>query len=101
MMDISVKNALFAGMGPAAYTYDKSANVVHELVKAGELTIGQAEDLEEGLKNNFRPRTRRVQHHSMPASERLQELMPKLDSLSYSDLEALKKQIELLQRRKH
>ncbi len=49
-MDAKLKNILLAGIGAAAYSYDKAMDMVEDFVKKGELTINQGKELTEELK---------------------------------------------------
>ncbi|MCR1935631.1 phasin family protein [Clostridium tepidum] len=47
------KNILLAGIGSAAYTYEKASNLVDELVKKGRITVNEGKELSEELKRNI------------------------------------------------
>lgn len=44
------KNILLAGIGSAAYTYEKASNLVDEMVEKGKLTVNEGKELSEELK---------------------------------------------------
>ncbi len=50
MEEITLKKLLLAGIGTMAYTYEKGAELVEELVRKGELTISQGREINQELK---------------------------------------------------
>jgi len=49
-----LKNILLAGLGTAAYTYEKSKKVVDDMVQKGKLTLEEGKELSEELKRNMK-----------------------------------------------
>jgi len=49
-----LKNILLAGLGAAAYTYEKSKKVVDDMVEKGKLTLEEGKELSEELKRNMK-----------------------------------------------
>ncbi|MCS4470462.1 hypothetical protein JQ038_09710 [Clostridium botulinum] len=47
------KNILLAGIGSAAYTYEKASNLVDEMVQKGKITVNEGKDLSEELKRTI------------------------------------------------
>jgi len=45
-----IKNFFLAGLGSAAYTFDKATNLIDDFVQKGKLTLEQGKDLSEELK---------------------------------------------------
>ena len=56
MLDLgeNLRKLILAGVGVAAVTKEKGADVLNELVKKGELTIEQGKVLNEELKHNIK-----------------------------------------------
>lgn len=48
-----LKSALLAGLGSAAYTYEKASKVIDEMVVKGKLTLEEGKDLSQELKKNI------------------------------------------------
>ncbi|AJA46166.1 hypothetical protein CPAST_c00340 [Clostridium pasteurianum DSM 525 = ATCC 6013] len=48
-----LKKALLAGLGSAAYTYEKASKIIDEMVEKGKLTIDEGKELSEELKNDI------------------------------------------------
>ena len=83
MLDLgeNLRKLILAGVGVAAVTKEKGADVLNELVKKGELTIEQGKVLNEELKHNVTIVT--------PPDD----VISAVDSLSDEQLEALKAHI--------
>ncbi|MBP2034074.1 polyhydroxyalkanoate synthesis regulator phasin [Clostridium algifaecis] len=47
-----LKNLFLAGVGSAAYTYEKAAKLIEEMVEKGKLTVDEGKQLSEELKRN-------------------------------------------------
>ena len=50
----TLKRILLAGIGTVSYSYDKGKELVDEMVKKGELTVKEGEELNWELKRFFR-----------------------------------------------
>ncbi|MBP1743092.1 MAG: hypothetical protein H6Q58_70 [Firmicutes bacterium] len=57
-----LKKLLLAGIGSAAFTYEKAGGFINEMVEKGKLTVDEgkelSEDLKKSLKNDFVPLTK-------------------------------------------
>lgn len=91
MMDLgeNLRKLILAGIGVAAVTKEKGADVLDELVKKGELTIEQGKVLNEELKHNIKDAIRDNVTIVTPPDD----VMSAVDSLSDEQLEALKAHI--------
>ncbi|ABS35029.1 hypothetical protein RSJ21_00635 [Clostridium botulinum] len=47
------KNILLAGIGSAAYTYEKASNLVDEMVQKGKITVNEGKELSQELKRTI------------------------------------------------
>ncbi|WP_434284394.1 phasin family protein [Clostridium botulinum] len=47
------KNILLAGIGSAAYTYEKASDLVDEMVQKGKITVNEGKELSEELKRTI------------------------------------------------
>lgn len=90
MLDLSenLRKLILAGVGVAAVTKEKGADVLNELVKKGELTIEQGKVLNEELKHNIKDAIRENVTIVTP-----DDVISAVDSLSDEQLEALKAHI--------
>lgn len=96
-MESTLKNLLLAGIGTIAYTYEKGASLIDDMVKKGELTVSQGKQLNEELK-------RKTDHHGKDCSnkgsltvEALKEAILSLDLATKKDIEELKQRVEKLE----
>lgn len=48
-----LKKVLLAGLGSAAYTYEKASKVIDDLVEKGKITLDEGKDLSSELKRNI------------------------------------------------
>lgn len=53
-MNNDIKNFFLAGLGSAAYTYEKATNLIDDFVQKGKLTFQEGKDLSEELKRNVK-----------------------------------------------
>lgn len=53
MAEFNFKNIFLAGVGATAYSMEKAAEMVDELVKKGELTVQQGKAVNDELKHNM------------------------------------------------
>lgn len=53
-MNNDIKNFFLAGLGSAAYTYEKATVLIDEFVQKGKLTLDEGKDLSEELKRNIK-----------------------------------------------
>ena len=91
MLDLgeNLRKLILAGVGVAAVTKEKGADVLNELVKNGELTIEQGKVLNEVLKHNIKDAIRENVTIVTPPDD----VISAVDSLSDEQLEALKAHI--------
>lgn len=91
MLDLgeNLRKLILAGVGIAAVTKEKGADVLNELVKKGELTIEQGKVLNEELKHNIKDAIRENVTIVTPPDD----VISAVDSLSDEQLEALKAHI--------
>lgn len=67
------KKIFLAGVGAAAMTYDKSIEVVEQLVKKGKLTVEDGKELSEELKRDVKKKAENVK---LKANEKIEEIRP-------------------------
>ncbi len=84
-----IKKVFLAGIGAAALTFEKSKEIVDELVQKGEITVEQGKALNEELKHNLSKKREK------PVS--VEKISKDLENTSPEDLEILKAKIEELQ----
>ncbi len=96
-MDISLKNLLIAGIGSIAYTYEKSANLIEELVKKGELTINQGKELNEELKRCLKPEKTDNSHEDSIPLDKLKAFLSNMNLATKQDLDEIRDRLNKLE----
>lgn len=108
-MDISLKNIVLAGIGSIAYSYDKCAEIVEDLVKKGELTVKQGVELNEELKRNKKEsnnskenevREKEANETSNNDIEKFKEMILSLNLATKEDLKGMEERIKRLEESK-
>ena len=106
IMDISLKNIVLAGIGSIAYSYDKCAEIVEDLVKKGELTVKQGVELNEELKQSKKGSTaaneNAVQEKAANETinndmEKFKEMILSLNLATKEDLSVMEERIKRLE----
>ena len=59
-MNNDIKNFFLAGLGSAAYTYEKATNLIDEFVQKGKITLEEGKDLSEELKRTVKQKKMKV-----------------------------------------
>jgi polyhydroxyalkanoate synthesis regulator phasin len=92
-----LKNVLLAGLGSAAYTYEKSKKIVDEMVVKGKLTLEEGKQLSEELKRNIKD----VEVKVKPLTKAdMAELLKEMNFASKDDLEEIKTRLTKLENSK-
>lgn len=97
MMD-ELKKILLAGIGSIAYTYEKSANVVEELVEKGRLSIDEGKELSQELKRDFKDKSESFNEKIMPLTkEDFKSTLEEMNFVSKDEFNNLKEQVVKLE----
>jgi polyhydroxyalkanoate synthesis regulator phasin len=96
-MEISLKNLIMAGIGTLAYSYEKGAALVEDLVKKGEITVNQGKELNEELKRKMGKEKQEEKFENPLTAESLKEILAGLNLATKVDLEELKERIGKLE----
>lgn len=67
------KKVFLAGVGAAAMTYDKSVEVVEQLVEKGKITVEEGKELSEELKRDVKEKAENVK---LKANEKIEGMRP-------------------------
>ncbi|MBV7276116.1 hypothetical protein I6U48_24830 [Clostridium sp. PL3] len=78
------KNLILAGLGSAAYTYEKASKLVEDMVAKGKLTIDEGKELSEELKRNLKDKVEEVK----PLTK--EDLISILNQMNFSSKDDLK-----------
>lgn len=93
-MDLSIKNILLAGIGTIAHTYEKAEGIIDEMVKKGEITVGQGKELNEELKIKIKEN---MKINNTISGEELKKILEELNLVTKSDLEDIKDRLKNLE----
>ena len=88
----SIRKLILAGIGAVTMTKEKSADVLKDLVKKGELTVDQGRVLNEELKHNLKEKIR--DNVTVNVSSAPENLMDAVDGMDDAQLAALKARIQ-------
>lgn len=93
-----LKNILLAGIGSAAYTYEKANKLIDNMVEKGKLTIDEGKDLSQELKRTIATKTKDTSEKNKPLTkEDIKELLSQMDFATKLDLEQMKDRIAKLE----
>lgn len=67
------KKIVLAGVGAAAMTYDKSVEIVEQLVAKGKITVEEGKELSEELKRDVKEKAENVR---LKANEKIEGIRP-------------------------
>lgn len=85
-MEVSLKSLLLAGIGVMTYTYEKSMDMVDELVRKGELTVSQAKELTDELKRKDSGDLCRKQGGAAGSMENIRDIIAGLNLATKDDI---------------
>ncbi|MGB4440232.1 MAG: hypothetical protein WBJ13_13650 [Sedimentibacter sp.] len=96
-MDVSLKNILLAGIGSMAYSYEKSADIIKNLIEKGEITVNQGMELNEELKRKKNSEKNTNESGYTITLEKLKEMMSSLNIATEEDIKGLENRIRILE----
>lgn len=92
-----IKNILLAGIGSAAYTYEKATKLVDEFVEKGKLTVDEGKELSEELKRTIKDKTEDIKDKAGNIKPLTKDdmitLLKEMDFVSKSDLDQLNERL--------
>ena len=88
-----MKKVLLAGIGAVATSFEKSADLVDQLIKKGELTVEQGKILNEELKRKSKEKAKEAKEE--------ESVLERLDQLNDEELAAIKLKLAELEQRKN
>jgi len=97
-----LKNILLAGIGSAAYTYEKASKAIDSMVEKGKLTVNEGKELSQELKRTI---TKKDEKEDKKASstvtlEDLKELFQEMNFVTKDDLKDIINRLENLENNK-
>ena len=99
-----LKKIMLAGIGAVAITSEKSAELIDDLVKKGQVTVEQGKELNEELKRNLKTKVQDAvnEHVNVTVVTNEEEnILDKLDTLSEEELQAVKEKLHKIEREKN
>jgi polyhydroxyalkanoate synthesis regulator phasin len=88
------KKLLLAGLGSAAYTYEKASKLIDDMVQKGKLTMDEGKELSEELKRNIKNKVEDVK----PLTK--DDLVSTLNQMNFAtkdDLQNIKQRLDMLE----
>lgn len=96
-----LKKVVLAGLGSAAYTYEKASKVVDDLVEKGKITVEEGKELSQELKKNLKEKgefvSDKVSKVKPLTKDDLSNALKELNFATKEDLDALKDRISKLE----
>ncbi|MDD3224295.1 MAG: hypothetical protein PHX70_06245 [Clostridium sp.] len=89
-----LKNALLAGLGSAAYTYEKASKVIDDMVEKGKLTIDEGKELSQELKQNIVQKSEKIKPVS---KEDVNSLLSNSNFATKEDIKEIKERLTKLE----
>jgi len=100
-LNTDIKNFFLAGLGSAAYTYEKATNLIDVFVKKGKLTFEEGKDLSEELKRTVKEKTEvgnSLAKDKKPLTkEDIAALLQEMNLATKEDIENLNKRLTALE----
>ena len=97
-----LKNILLAGIGSAAYTYEKASKTIENMVERGKLTVDEGKELSQELKRTVTKKIEKEENKdkSPLTKEDLKELFQEMNLATKEDLKDINKRLDLLENNK-
>jgi polyhydroxyalkanoate synthesis regulator phasin len=89
-----LKKALLAGLGSAAYTYEKASKVIEEMVAKGKLTVEDGKELSQELKRNIAEKGEKIRPIT---KEDLSQILSDANFVTKDEFEDLKNRLAKLE----
>ena len=100
-MSNDIKNFFLAGLGSAAYTYEKATNLIDDFVQKGKLTLEEGKDLSEELKRTVKGKKEETNSSAKERNPLTKEdmilLLKDMNFATKEDIESLNKRLENLE----
>jgi polyhydroxyalkanoate synthesis regulator phasin len=97
-----IKNILLAGIGTAAYTYEKASETIESLVKKGQLTVEQGKELSEELKKTVKSTGDKADEKVKPITkEDMVEILKSMNFATKDEIDDIKNRLTELENKKN
>jgi len=94
------KNIILAGIGSAAYSYEKAHKIVDDMVYKGKLTVDEGKDLSEELKRTLDDKSIGKNSEKAFTKEDLVSLFKEMNFATKDDLALINNRLADLENRK-
>ena len=95
-----LKNIILAGIGSAAYTYEKASKLVDDMVVKGKLTVDEGKELSEELKRTVKDKVAEKKAERPLTKEDIADLFKELNFATKTDLDEIKDRLTALEEAK-
>lgn len=94
-----LKNIMLAGIGSMAYTYEKAAQIVDDMVQKGKITIEEGKELSQELKRkNMSTNNMNNSVNTHPITkEEMADLLKQMNFATQEDLEDIRQRLTKLE----
>ncbi len=96
-----MKILCLAAVGAAAITYDKTIDIINDLVEKGKITVEEGKELSEELKRNISTKAEAAKNKAIDmkplTKDGIQDVIENLNLATKSDIESLKIRINELE----
>ncbi len=96
-----MKKLCLAAVGAAAITYDKTIDIINDLVEKGKITVEEGKELSEELKKNITIKAEAAKNKAIDmkplTKDGIQDVIENLNLATKSDIESLKIRINELE----
>lgn len=100
-MNNNIKNFFLAGVGSAAYTYEKATTLIEDLMQKGKLTVEEGKDLSEELKRTVKEKkevNNSLAKDKTPLTkEDIASLLKEMNFATKDDIEVLNARLKALE----
>ena len=93
------KNIILAGIGSAAYSYEKAHRIVDDMVSKGKLTVDEGKDLSEELKRTLDDKSTSKSSEKPFTREDLVSLFKEMNFATKEDLSLIDNRLTALENR--
>lgn len=94
MLKDDFKDIILAGLGAAAYTYEKAEKSIDDMVNKGKLTVNEGKELSEELKRNIKSKEEK---YKPITKEDLASLLKDLNLATKDDLKNIETRLTALE----
>ena len=99
-MNNDIKNFFLAGLGSAAYTYEKATNLIEDFVQRGKLTLEEGKYLSEELKRNVKEKKEEItlkKEKNTLTKEDMISILQEMNFATKTDIENINKRLSNLE----